>query len=260
MLCIAACPSVSSASPEPFRDGPLTCSVPIVYPVKVSPREKRSTANVAKPRLPTNGMSNIDVGGDLRNDFALSAAFTLPRTNANRGLFYTNWIILLKYPSGGMIQIELMRWKKYDYRQEIGLTWSLPGHALQYRDTGVFLSNAPHRLGIALRGGAIALLVDGKPVCHAAKSSFFAESDILYYQIGTEVLQVGDRPTGTVSDIRLKRDADLEAVPLKVTCVYRGNGVSWEPAAGGTFLAGGVFDATERSRFTGIAWGEPCRW
>jgi len=205
-------------------------------------------------------MSNIDLGGDLRKDFGLAATFTLPRSASNRGLFYSNWIILLKYGSGGMVQLELMRWKKYDYREEVGLTWALPGHELQYRDTGIFLTDSPHRLAITVRGGTIRFLVDGTQVCSTAVSRFFERSDTLYYQIGTEVLLVGDHPIGTVSDIRMKRDVDLNAVPIPTTCIFRGNGVSWEPAGNGMFRAAGVFDATEPSKFTGLRWGQPCRW
>ena len=221
------------------------------------PRRTQSTVSRA---LPTNGMSNIDFGGGLLNDFGLFATFTLPRSPTNRSLFYSNWIILLKYGSGGMVQLELMRWKKYNYREEVGLTWTLPGRELQYRDTGIFLTDSPHRLGIGANAETIWFAVDGKRICSAAKSRFFGNKDTLYYQIGTEVELVGDLPTGTVSDIRLKRDADFEAVPVNATCIYRGYGMSWEPAGGGLFRAAGVFDATERSRFTGLRWSEPCRW
>jgi hypothetical protein len=275
LLCLTLSAVVSTAAiSKPIAassrqtETPFTCSVPIIDPLgrmDASLPHPDSPETKSKRALPTNGMSNIDFFRGLQTNFDLDALFTLPLVPTNKGLFYSNWILLKSWQSKGFVQLEIMRWKKYNYRSEIGLTWAVPGFHFAYRDTRVFLSDRPHRLGISVSDGVIRLAVDGKAICSAPLLAIFplrsGEHERLLYQIGTEVEVVGDRPSGAVWNIRLKRDSDATLASPKVTCIYRGYGVSWEPAGGGAFTAEGVFDSTEPYyRFTGVRWDEPCRF
>jgi hypothetical protein len=273
VLAVAFSSSLAAANCGSARAGvenvdpPFTCSVPIVDPLgNADPSRHQRDAPEVKPAhaLPTNGMSNIDFFRGLQHDFDLAATFTLPLVPTNRGLFYSNWILLKSWKSNGFVQLEIMRWKKYGYRSEIGLTWAVPGMHFAYRDTGVFLTAGPHRLDVGVSHGLIRFAVDGRAICHAPYVAIFpplgGKPERLFYQIGTEVEVVGDHPSGDVWDIRLKRDGDALPASAKVSCIYRGYGVSWESLGSGSFRAEGVFDATEPYyRFTGLQWNQPCR-
>jgi hypothetical protein len=275
LLCLALSATVATATfSKPILassrqiETPFTCSVPIIDPLgnaDASLHHADLPETKSKGALPTNGMSNIDFFRGLQTNFSLDALFTLPLVPTNKGLFYSNWILLKSWQSKGFVQLEIMRWKKYGYRSEIGLTWAVPGSHFDYRDTAVFLSARPHRLGISVSDGVIRFAVDGKSICSAPLLAIFplrsGKHERLLYQIGTEVEIVGDHPSGEVWNIRLKRDWDATATSPKITCIYRGYGVSWEPSGGGAFAAAGVFDSTEPYyRFTGVQWDEPCRF
>ncbi len=256
MLALALFVSVapSAGARTVHRDGPFTCAIPIL-----NPDMDRSSTKTYAQKTALNGQSDLDVGGTLRRDFSLAATFTLPRATANRGLFYSNWLLLIPVRSSAFVQLELMRWKKYRYRDEIALTWTLPHGQLVYRDTGIFLNDGPHQLSIGVRRSTIAFGVDGRTICSAPERAFFSAADHLYYQIGTEVAQIGDRPVGTVSNIRLKQDGASEPAQVAIQCIYRGYGTSWERGGSGVFTAAGVFDTTQPYlKFTGLKWNEPC--
>lgn len=257
-------PSPLSAGQLVYDEYPFSCSVPIIDPLgehDPSRNQRDTPSRTSENALPANGMSNIDFFRGLHQDFSLAATFTLPLDRTNRGVFYSNWLILKSRTRPGFVQLELMRWKKYNYRQELGLTWAIPGYHFAYRDTGVFLSDTPHRLSIAVKDRAIQFAIDGRTVCRSPISAFFTRTESLFYQVGTEVSELGDHPVGDVSGILLKRQADFVATTPRVTCVYRGYGVTWESIGHGTYRAEGVFDATEPYyRFTGERWDQPCRF
>lgn len=245
-----------------FHEAPLTCTIPIIDPnavvVNGVVKHPPGTDYAAGPK---NALSSVDFAGAFKRNFGAQATFTLPRAPRNTGLFYSNWVLLKSLESPAFVQIELMRWKKYHYRSEVGLTWALPDGRLIYRDTRVWLSDAAHRLGIAESHGTIALNVDGSTVCSAPARAFFSPSDRVYYQLGTEVAKYGDHPVGTMSDIEVKSDGDRRYHSLRVRCVYRGFGTSWQYRGNGAFHAAGVFDPTQPYRkFTGLHWNEPCRF
>ena len=243
-----------------YRDGPFTCTVPIIDPAGTNMWSSSAHSSNKWVAGPKNGAANVDLGGHFVSDFGTEATFTLPEVPTNRGVFYSNWILLIPYKSHAFVQIELMRWKKYQYRQEIGLTWGSVDGALFYRDTEVWLAPGPHRLRISEAGGSIAFAVDGKPICHAPAGAFFTTKDVLYYQLGTEVERYGDRPAGTLSDIRVKDDNDVSYRRADPHCVYRGYGLSWEYSGNGRYEAAGVFDPTQPYlKFTGNSWSEPCK-
>ena len=152
----------SAATPRPFDQDPH--AVPYVY-----------------------------VGGNFHHDFSASALLTLPRVAANRGLFDTDWIMLIRYPRPGesesaptpFVQIELMRWKRYEYRPELAYTWTDDQGRLVYADSNIFVDDAtPHRFGIAVHEDALTMSLDGKDVCRAKTSSFFSPGDRFYFQVG----------------------------------------------------------------------------
>jgi hypothetical protein len=249
-----------AATAAPAQEGPFTCSVPILDPAAIQTAGGLVHATPqAYDQLPKNAASNVDLGGDFRDDFGVRADFTLPLVAGNSG-FYSNWIILIPYRAKAFVQLELMRWKKYDFREEIGLTWSDHDGNLFYRDTEVFVADVPHNLGIAVRGKTIVFTVDGAEICHASKDAFFDASDVLYYQLGTEVAHVGDHPAGTLSNIEIKDGAWDTYYPADPHCIYHGYGVSWEYLGNGNYQAEGVFDPKQPFiTFTGITPDGTCR-
>jgi hypothetical protein len=254
--------ALAIAAPNaPSQDGPFTCNVPILDPQAVHTASGTDPVapKLADDQLAKNAQSDVDLGGDFRDDFGVRADFTLPYVAGNTD-FYSNWIILIPYHKTAFVQLELIRWKKYDFREEIGLTWSLPDGDLIYRDTEVFLSDSPHQLGIAVHGKTIAFTVDGNEICHAPKDVFFEATDQLYYQLGTEVRHVGDHPAGTLSNIEIKDGSWDTYFPAEANCIYHGYGVSWEFQGNGSYEAAGAFDEKQPdTTFTGNTPDESCR-
>jgi hypothetical protein len=191
---------------------------------------------------------------------------TLPMVSSNTKGFYSNWLMMipLKYAPGSkvhpFVQLELMRWGKFHYRNEIAITWALRDGVLIYRDIGMFVNDGPHRLNISVKKATITFLVDGAAICHAPFATFFDSDDrSLYFQVGTETSAPGERVDGEVYDLAVKGDNDTSAHLFSVTCVYRGYGVSWEPIGSGRFGAQGVFDPTKPYlKFEGVADGSKC--
>jgi hypothetical protein len=248
-------------TPPAYHDGPFTCSIPIIRQggSRSEASERASLSTYASG--PATGAASVYLFGRFQTAFGAEARFTLPPQPSNRGLFYSNWIILKPLHGAAFVQLELMRWKRYAYRDEIGLTWSHSDGKLIYRDTEVFATSGSHRLRVSRTDGDIVFAVDDRVVCRAPSAAFFTSRDQLYYQLGTEVSRYGDRPTGTLSDIRVKRDGDATYHTARVSCIYRGYGLSWEYAGNGTYRADGVFDPTQPYlRFTGNNWDSPCSY
>lgn len=262
ILSLAAIGSVSGPVPvwaATSHEGPMTCSVPILDPSAVQ-TERGVMHSDSEQKRPPNAQSDVDIAGDFHNDYGVSAEFTLPYVPGNSGLFYSNWVILKALKgSPSFVQIELMRWKKYDYRDEIGLTWMLSDGVLIFRDSGIMLPDGPHRLGISQANGLITLSVDRQAVCTTPFSAFFTSDERMYYQLGTEVSGVGDHPAGTLDAIEIKNDEDADYNAAHPSCVYRGFGVSWEYDGDGRFHAAGTFDPHQPYLlFTGLQRDQKC--
>ena len=250
-----------TATNAPSQEGPFTCSVPILDPgaAQTASGAEHVAPKLSYHQISESAQSDVDLGGDFRDDFGVRADFTLPFVAGNSD-FYTNWIILIPYRKYAFVQLELMRWEKYDFREEIGLTWSDRDGHLIYRDTEVFLPDAAHQLGIAVHGKTIVFTVDGNDICHAPKAAFFEPTDLLYYQLGTEVHHVGDHPAGTLSNIEIKDGPWDTYFPADPNCIYHGYGVSWEFQGNGNYEAEGAFDPKQSdTAFTVNTPDESCR-
>jgi hypothetical protein len=267
---VATCFVLEAPTPA-TASSPFTCSIPVdPGPIATVPTPPPATPKgPPKHTLPTNAISYLFVEGKFQRDFSLAATMTLPLVPANVGGFYSNWLMLIPLrpskasPPGAnaFIQLELIRWGRYDNRNEIGLTWAGRDGHLIFRDTGLFVDNGPHRLEIAVKGPTATFLVDRKTICHAPVDAFFDRNNAsLYYQVGTEVLNPGEHVAGEVYDLAVKNDGDTVARPYEVACVYRGYGTAWEPDGPGRFRAEGVFDPTEPfMKFEGPVSGTPCK-
>lgn len=244
-----------------YRDGPFTCTVPIINPDasrRVDHRKAQASPS-GETASPFNGQSDVDVGGAFRSDFGVEGAFTLPEVPSNRGLFYSNWILLIPYKRHAFVQLELMRWRKFQFREEIGLTWAFADGALHYRDTGLWVGPGQHRLRIASSSGTLTMSVDGRAICGVPSSAFFAPQDQLYYQLGTEVEHAGDHPAGTLSNILIKDDSDGAYRRADPHCISHVDGLSWDYLGDGRYVADGVFDPAQPTvKFTGNTRNEPC--
>jgi hypothetical protein len=246
------------------ESNPFTCSVsvdPGVEPAPVTPPPVKSKAPVESAKKPVNNaISYLLVEGEFQRDFSVAATMTLPRVPANVKSFYANWLLMIPFRGAAFVQLNLIRWSRYKYRNEIALTWARRDGVLVYRDTGLFVTDAPHRLKIAVRGPTIVFYVDGVAICHASKSTFFDEGGKrLYVQVGTEAAAPGERVTGEVYDVAMKDDPDKTDHPYDVRCVYRGYGVSWIPDGPGRYQATGAFDPTQPyMKFEGPQPGSKC--
>lgn len=131
VCAVALCDSAGAAEP----------SLPLVCPGVAMPSSAVEPEQPPAPKAHDNGSAYLYAGGNLKNDFSLRADFTLPEVPSNTSLFYTNWLILIplvKLPQP-FVQIEVMRWKRFDYRAEVAITWQLSGGKLIYVDTPTFL-------------------------------------------------------------------------------------------------------------------------
>lgn len=246
-------PSLPPPTSAPYGDGPFHCSMPVNDP---SPAQSGAQSSASSE----TAQSDLDLAGTFASSFGLAGTFTLPRIAENKGLFYSNWLLLKEQKgSDAFVQLELMRWSKYAYRNEVALTWALPDGALVYRDTGLFVNDGAHELAIAVNGDDVVFAVDGTSVCSAPVSTFFPQRKSLYFQVGTEVSRPGDKPAGTVTNLRLKEDAGGWKT-ANVACIYHGYGVSWHPNGDASaFTATGAFDKTKPYLlFTGLSDSDPC--
>lgn len=223
---------------------PLKCNVPLLG----TPATANAASEAAPARTTPNGLGILYAGFGMTAPYGISATFTLPKSNTNSGLFYTDWMLLASRDSKSFLQIELMRWSKYSYRNEIALTWALPDGLLQYRDTPVFVSDDSHGLGIDVSSDSITLRGDKSVTCTASFADFYASAERIYYQIGNEVVGVGDRPTGTVSNIR-GFDKTHALQPITPRCRYSGYGLSWLDLGNAAYRAAGALDPKAPAQF-----------
>ncbi len=236
MLLIAAVLAGALTLQQPMRcNVPLTGTPPTAS--QIAHDNRRATTG-----QPANALALLYTGGEMQIPYTLQATMTLPRSTTNKGLFYSNWVLLASRDSRSFVQIELMRWKKFNYRNEIALTWAEPDGVLRYYDTPVFVSDAAHELSISLDGDYITLQADNSVTCAAGVRFFYASSERLYYQIGSEVSEPGDRPTGEIWNIRAG-DAAHPLQAIEPRCSYRGFGLSLEKRGSGRYVPQGVFDA-----------------
>ncbi len=208
-----------------------------------------------------NATPYIYVDGDLRYDFRLSADLYLPDIPSNTGLFYTDWLLLLPHAQGlqPFVQIETMRWKRYGYRPEVAYTWTQKDGRLVYQDSQIFLDDGkPHTFFIGVHKGTIGMGVDGRTLCTGLAANFFANTAPLFYQVGGEVEQYGDRLDGTVANLQLKSDHDLAPVPIVSRCGYQDRGTAWTYIANGSYQLGGRLVQNAPSAFYGFVPDEPC--
>ncbi len=250
-------PSLPPPPSTPYADGPFSCSMPISDPAPGATTAKISWQDVGKSE---SAQSDLDFAGAFASSFGLAGTFTLPRVDGNQGLFYSNWLLLKELKgNNAFVQLELMRWKKYSYRNEVALTWALPDGELVYRDTGLFVNDDPHELAIAVDGDSVIFAVDGASLCSAPVSTFFPQRKALFFEVGTEVSRPGDKPAGTVSNLRIKQDTGAWKTAY-ASCIYHGYGLSWRPDANAsTFTATGAFDTSKPYLlFTGLTDSAPC--
>lgn len=254
MLCVCLS-SVASGKFTVQSHWPMTCSIALV-------QQRPTQSDLARPNQGV-GSSYLYVGGSFERTFGVKARLTMPRIASARGLWYANSVGLDDVHGNASVWIGLMRWHHYGYRNEIALAWQAAtgSKTERYFDTRLFVSNAPHELGIAGRSGTLVLTADGRTLCTAPERLFFTRTDRLYYQIQTEVSGYGDHPAGTVDRIMREVDGQSSYSPYRVHCIESGEGVMWQPVGAHTFRATGVYDASIRGhRFTPVRRGDTCRF
>ncbi len=253
LTCIFA--ALAPASAPAAVGSPVTCAVALV-----AAHAARTDVGIPEDGV---GSSYLYVGGRFARDFGVRVRMAMPRIRNDRGLWYSNSIGIDDTRSSAFLSIGLMRWHHYGYRNEIALTWQEAAGPRTYRyfDTNLFVSNAPHDLGIAGHSGELELTVDGRSLCTAPERLFFPRTkNWLYYQIETEVSGYGDHPAGIADRIARKSDGETTYSAYRVHCLESGQGVTWVPLGRGRFSAAGVFDATVHGHtFTPLN-GGTCRF
>ncbi len=157
-------------------------------------------------------------------------------------------------------QIEVSRYERFDYRAHVAVVWELPnGSSEGYKDLGMMLSDAPHRLGAYVREQTLYLSVDGRPVCSTAAVNFVSPSEAKYFQVRTETSVVGSNGGATTWDLRVKRDDDLVPRAYQTDCILHHHGISWRYVGSGRFVASGAFDPSAPHIFAGLDPTKPCR-
>jgi hypothetical protein len=245
----------------PIQD-PVTCSIPIEHPDVGG-----TTAEQRQPRFVSmrtrTGTSYIYIGDrHMTRRFAASAVVSLPRADRNSGTYYSNGLALLAYPpSNASISVMLIRAREEHYRLQVGLAWVYPGQGIVYRGTRLYVVPGEHMLSLGVARNTIALGVDGKQICEAPYATFFKPQERKYYQLATQVNQTGDRGTGTARNLRFENDRNAAMTTFRVSCVFRGYGISWDPTDGGraTFIASGIFEDGQSIRgFEGASRKSKC--
>jgi hypothetical protein len=197
---------------------------------------------------------------DMHEDYGADALFTMPLDG--RHGWYDSTLRLGPYiEDNGFVQIEISRWERFNYKQHIAVSWSVPhGTVVQHKDTGLMLDDrVAHRLAIAVHGGRVDLRVDGREICSAPASSFVSPGSRKYFQVRSETSVVGRNSNARVSDVHLKRDSDRTPRPFASDCILHRHGIFWEYLDGGRFVARGAFYPNEATYFTGTDFSKPCR-
>jgi hypothetical protein len=128
----------------------------------------------------------------LRSNYGADALFTAP-IDGRQGWYDTALRLGPYAENNGFVQVEISRWKRFDYKQHVAVAWSVPhGSVVEHRDTGLMLADGvPHRLGIFVRDGLLRMFVDGRLLCSTHASNFVASSERKYFQVRTETSVVG---------------------------------------------------------------------
>jgi hypothetical protein len=259
---ILGCVGPSHAQPAPVN----SANLPLLCPTIVMPPAPASSAPSAQATMPQKtGITVLYVGGRLERDFRVSGRFTLPEARRNRGLFYTDWLLLIPRGHGDepFVQINLLRWQRYHFREEIALTWELPGQPLTYADTTIFFpKDGTHELAIAMKNDQVVLEADGQTICTGDRRQFFTDAQLrtLYVQVGDEVKAPGDHLVGTVTDLLRKTDDDDAPRPFEITCEARDQGLEWINDGNGAFHGQGTFTPGLPLRETSLDPAQPCVW
>src|ERR1700722_3303517 len=157
-ICVAC--SIIGGRPAIAASSPYANIMHCSAELPPAPPHKHDAADV-------NGASVLYAYGDFRRNFSISADLTLPKVAQNRGVFYADWIILI--PRGRasqqfllpFVQINLLRWARFNYRPEVAFTWAGRDGKLIYADSSIFLDErVPHTFGIAVSGPRLTMSVD----------------------------------------------------------------------------------------------------
>jgi hypothetical protein len=195
----------------------------------------------------------------MHQSYGADALFTMPLDG--RHGWYDSTLRLGPYiEDNGFVQIEISRWARFNYKQHVAVSWSVPHGIVQHKDTGLLLDDrVAHRLAIAVSGGRVDLRADGREICSAPASSFVTPASRKYFQVRSETSVVGRNGNARVSDVHLKRDTDATSRPFASDCVLHRHGIYWEYLGAGKFVARGAFYPNEATYFTGVDPSTPCR-
>jgi hypothetical protein len=193
------------------------------------PAKPQSHAGRLGTRSQVHAIPYLAVSGDLQRNYSLSADLSLKEMPANRGLFYTDWLSLGKLydPDHGMVGVGLDRWKRFHYRPVVAYTWVTPAGNLVYQDSSLVLDERPHRYALGAVGDRLFVKVDGRELCYGSQRAFFGDRPTLSYDIGGELVHMGDRIDGTATHIRVKRDHDVAPRANTFRCAQSENGLHW---------------------------------
>jgi len=231
----------------PLSNGPVSAAYSAQPTMMCS--HGRAPGKPQSGAAPLNAISYLTAAGDLQRNFSLSANLVLPKMPSNRGLFYTDWIILGQQGDEVLpfVQVNLLRWKRYDYRPEISYTWMGPNKKLVYQDSTVFLNDKPHNFEIGAQADRMFVRVDNIEVCHGSMYRFFGNNPKLSYQLGGELVHYGDRIEGAATNIRFKSDKDPYPKIHNFRCEWIDRGLHWKKTGIASFRLEGVETKTAKT-------------
>jgi len=246
----AAAGASNAATPGTSAAVPWQCSVPLLA------NPKADSDN--EPDL-GEGVSYLYIGDSrLQSNYGADALFTVP-LSAQRGWYDSGMRLGPLAEDNGFVQIEISRWKRFDYKQHAAVSWSVPHGTPEHRDTGLMLDDAtPHRLGISVAAGMVQLLVDSRVLCSTRSAYFVRAGAPKYFQVRTETGVEGANGDTRAADLRLQRDVDRTPQPYQTTCILHRHGIFWERRGGGAFAVRGAFYPDEATFFTGADASKPC--
>ena len=253
LLCVAisAITPVQGAAAGGTAGVRWNCSVPLLPDYKTKTSKDPDVGE---------GVSYLYIGDKhLHSNYGADAEFTAP-IDGRRGWYDSGLRLGPLNENYASVQIEISRWKRFNYQQHVALAWSVPHGEVEYRDTGLLLADGvPHRLGIFVREGLVHLLVDSRDICSTRAAYFVGSSQPKYFQVRTETSVVGSNGHARVWDLRLKRDADAVARPYASDCILHRFGIFWGRVGAGSFVAHGAFYPNEALFFTGADPATSCR-
>lgn len=174
-----------------------------------------------------HGYALAYIEGHFAGPYRVEATITMPPRPANKA-WTANYIMVAGRRTNAltqpMYQVGLIRLAQSPSKLRTFWATDLHGGPLDYREIST-VSNAPHRMALASKNGALTIEVDDRIIRSFKWNDMFSQGDHLYVQLGAEAVTPGDVIAGTFRDITV---AYGDAKPQHVfpACRYNDRGLA----------------------------------